>query len=447
MWLLVVYAFWRALEDKHWGVLCGVFFGLALGTKHNALFLPFVLGPFALWRAWVTSEGQPVARTWLWRVLGLFAAVAVLYGLLLVSLGPEGFQRKFLLLSPHTLLFVVLAVGALWLPHELNKVHPPTALALLPMAAMAVFGPILFYLHWPYLWHAPVDRTAWYLNFHATHNHYAWFYLGTVLREPPFPLSYVVVKTALTVPTSLFVPMVTGWLALAGRTVLSLFERTRSRVRAPSLAEGLIGVNAVASILIISHPEVPHFGGVKHWLPSMPFLAILAGVAVTRGCEALVERLRTRWPGLSLAAVAAPVFALLMLPALLGLVRVFPYGTSFYSELAGGVPGAASLGMQRQFWSSNVTAVLPWINEHAPQGARIFLHEVHGLSFRDYQRNGMLRKDLQPGGPFDSHLAAYQYHQEFREHELNIWEAFGTRTPATGLYLDETPQVVVYQRR
>ena len=45
---------------------------------------------------------------------------------------------------------------------------------------------------------------------------------------------------------------------------------------------GLVGLNAVAAILIISHPQVPHFGGVKHWLPSMPFLGILAGVAVTR---------------------------------------------------------------------------------------------------------------------------------------------------------------------
>jgi 4-amino-4-deoxy-L-arabinose transferase-like glycosyltransferase len=447
MWLLVVYAFWRALEDRNWGVLCGIFFGLALCTKHNALFLPFVLAPFALWRAWAASEGNPAARTGVWRVLGLFASVAVLYVLLLVALGPEDFQRRFLLLSPHTLLFVGLAVGSLGMLHFLNEESAPTALALLPLATMAAFGPVIFYLHWPYLWHAPVERTAWYLNFHATHNHYAWFYLGTLMREPPFPLAYVLVKTALTVPTSLFVPMVTGWLVLAARTVLSLFARTRAWVRMPSLAEGLVGVNAVASILIISHPDVPHFGGVKHWLPSMPFLGLLAGVAVTRGCEALVERLRPRWPRVSLAAVAAPVFALLMLPALIGLVRVFPYGTSFYSELAGGVPGAASLGMQRQFWSSNVTAVLPWINQHAPRNGRVFLHEVNGLSFRDYQRNGMLRGDLQQAGPFDADIAAYQYHQEFREHEFNVWESFGTRTPATGLYLDETPQVVVYQRR
>ncbi len=448
MWLLVVYCFWRALEEARWGLVCGVAFGLALATKHNALFLPFILSPFALWRAWDTGRDSEAAREGVGRFVGLFAAVAVLYGLLVLSLGGlDGFQRKFLLLSPHTLLFVGLGVGAVWLLRDLHRASPATARALLPLAAMAVLGPILFYLHWPYLWHAPVDRTAWYLAFHAKHEHYAWFYLGELLRAPPFPLAYVVVKTALTVPTSLFVPMVTGLLALVGRALLSLSARTRAWVRRPTFTEALVGVNAVASILIISHPQVPHFGGVKHWLPSMPFLGILAGAAVARGCAALVERLRARRPGLPYAAVAAPVFAVLMLPALIGLVRVLPYGTSFYSELAGGLPGAASLGMQRQFWSNNVTGVLPWINANAKPGARLWLHEVNGLSFRDYQRNGMLREDLRPAGsPFDADIAAYQYHQEFREQEFNVWQAFGTRTPVTGLYVDETPQVVVYQR-
>jgi 4-amino-4-deoxy-L-arabinose transferase-like glycosyltransferase len=448
VWLLVIYAFWRALEEARWGLWCGVAFGLAIATKHNALFLPFIVSPFALWRAWETSRGDASAREGLGRFVGLFAAVALLYGLLVVSLGGgAGFQKKFFLLSPHTLLFVGLAVGAGWVLRGLFATNAATARALLPLATMAVLGPILFYLHWPYLWHAPVDRTAWYLAFHATHNHYAWFYLGTLLREPPFPLAYVVVKTALTVPTSLFVPMVTGLGALVGRALLSVPARTREWVRRPSMSEALVGVNAVASILIISHPQVPHFGGVKHWLPSMPFLGILAGAAVARGCAALVERLRARRPGVPHAAVVVPVFTLLLVPALIGLVRVHPYGTSFYSELAGGLPGAASLGMQRQFWSNNVTGVLPWINANAKTNARVWLHEVHGLAFRDYQRNGLLREDLRPAGsPLDADIAAYQYHQEFREQEFNVWQAYGTRTPVTGLYVDETPQVVVYQR-
>lgn len=449
MWLLVVYCFWRALEDVRWGLWCGVAFGLALASKHNALFLPFVLTPFALWRAWTASEGQPEARAWLWRFVGLFAAVAVFYGLLVLSLGGgDGFQRKFLLLSPHTLLFAGLAVGGAWMLKGMKGVSAPVTRALVPVAAMAVLGPVLFYLHWPYLWHQPVDRTAWYLAFHAKHNHYAWLYLGTLLREPPFPLAYVVVKTALTVPTSLFAPMVTGLVALAARTVLGLFERTHAWVERPvTLAEALVGVNAVTSILIISHPQVPHFGGVKHWFPSMVFLGILAGAAVARGCAALWERLKAKRPSLPWAAVAVPVFAVLLAPAAVYSARVFPYGTAAYSELAGGLPGAATLGMQRQFWSSHVTGVLPWINANAKPGARLFLHEVHNGSFRDYQRNGMLRTDLRPAGsPADADIVAYQYHQEFREHEFLTWQAFGTRTPVTGLYLDETPQVVVYVR-
>ncbi|RJS25732.1 hypothetical protein DRW03_04415 [Corallococcus sp. H22C18031201] len=448
MWLLVVYCFWRAMEDSRWGVGCGVAFGLALATKHNALFLPFALAPFALWRAWTESASQPEARARLFRFVGLFAAVAGLYGLLVVSLGGlDGFQRKFFLLSPHTLLFAGMASGGAWLLKDLEPVSPRVTRALVPLAAMAVFGPVIFYLHWPYLWHQPVERTAWYLAFHATHNHYAWFYLGTLMRAPPFPLTYVVVKTALTVPTSLFAPMVTGLAALAGRSVLALSPRAREWVRIPTPAEGLVGVNAVLSILVISHPEVPHFGGVKHWLPSMPFLGILAGAAVVRGCDALWEHVKERRPTVPRVAVLVPVFALLLAPALWALTRVFPYGTAYYSELAGGLPGAATLGMQRQFWSSHVTGVLPWINAHAKPGARIFLHEVNGFSFRDYQRNGMLREDLRAvGAPSEADIVAYQYHQEFREHEFLTWEAFGTRTPVTGLYVDETPQVVVYQR-
>jgi len=136
-----------------------------------------------------------------------------------------------------------------------------------------------------------------------------------------------------------------------------------------------------------------------------------------------------------------------LLPGLLGLVQNHPYGTSFYNELAGGHAGAATLGMHRQYWSNNVTGVLPWINEHAPRNARVFFHEVNWDSFLAYKKAKMLRDDIQyAGSPQDSVLAAYQYMPEFRDVEMQIWNSYGTQTPVHGLYLDETPQVVVYQR-
>lgn len=447
-WLLTVYTFWRAETGRRYWLWCGVAFGLALATKHNAFFLPLVLVPFALFRAWRLAEDSPGGRALVMGFAGLHGAVALLFGLLVLgSGGPARFQQKFLLLSPHTFLFAALVAGSAWLLLRLRAVSGAAFRALAPVTAMAALGPAIFYAHWPYLWHHPVDRTAWYLAFHATHEHYVWFYLGQLLREPPFPLEYVVAVTALTVPTSLLLPMVLGLLSVAGRGLASRSSRTRGRWAPVTGGEALVAVNALASIALISHPEVPHFGGVKHWFPSMPFLSILAGYSASRAATALAGLLPRLGRRASGWVVAGPLYALLLLPALIATVRVHPYGTSAYSELAGGIPGAASLGMQRQYWSNNVTGVLPWLNEHAPPGARVWFHEVTGLAVRYYQQAGMLRPDIVPAaGPQDAQLAAYQYHQEFREQEMNIWQAFGTEKPVTGLYVEETPQVIIYRR-
>ncbi len=446
-WLLVVYAFWRAETDRWWWLWTGLLWGAAVATKHNALFLPPVLLPFVIARAVSASRGKPAARKILQQAVGLVAAAAALFGLLALLLTPEGLLRSWNFLSPPTAVVVLLAAALIRLGVRLYHTDGPTFRAVAPLGAMGLLGPAVLYLVWPWLWYHPVDRFAAYLEFHATHVHYAWTYLGTVLREPPFPVTYVLVVTALTLPLSVLAPMAVGLLSLGARALADLRAAWRARISAPaSAAEVLVGVNALASIVLISFPDVPHFGGVKHWLPSMPFLALLAGRQVQVAGEGLTAFLGPRLRWLPALAVTPLVGALLLLPAATLTAHFHPYGTSAYGELAGGAPGAASLGMQRQYWSNNVTGVLGWVNAHAPRGARIWLHEV--VSFRDYQRNGMLRADLQAAnGPADADVAVVQYHQEFREQEVAVWQAFGTTRPVMGLYIDETPQVVVYQRR
>ena len=438
-WLLVVYCFIEALERPRWWLYTGLAFGAAMGTKHNAYFIPVVLIPFALWEGWKRSKDVPQARQLFLAINGVFVAMAGLYAFMVLALGGvESFQRSFFAISPQLGLWVLACAVGGWLLFLLGKAHAPTFRTVAPLVAMVALGPIIFYLHWPYLWHHPVDRFAWYLSFHLNHEHYTWFYLGELLRQPPFPLGYVLVKTAMTVPTSLFLPMVFGVAWVVVRT----FKKT------VTMFELIVLANAATSIIILSQPSVPHFGGVKHWFPSMPFLALLAAGSVVRGVEGLVEWLKPKLPKLQLQSAFIGVSALLFIPALIQSVRVYPYGTSAYSELAGGLPGAAAMGMQRQFWANNVTGVLEWINQNARPGERVYLHECHGGQIRDYQRNGMLRNDLRfVGGPFDADLVAYQYHQEFRETEFQVWQSFGTTQPVTGLYVDETPQIVVYRRR
>jgi len=209
----------------------------------------------------------------------------------------------------------------------------------------------------------------------------------------------------------------------------------------------LMAVNGLASIALISHPQVPHFGGVKHWLPSMPFLAVLAAGSMERGAQGLSQWLLPRLRWATGPRVLAALAVLVGASGLIATTRVYEFGTSAYSELAGGLPGAASLGMQRQYWANNVTGVLPWLNANARPGDRVYVHENHGGQISDYQRNGMLRRDLRfVQSPFEADLMVYEYHQEFREAEYNTWQAMGTTQPVYGLYLDETPQIIVYRR-
>jgi len=439
----VVYLFWRAEEDLRFAPWTGVAFGLALATKHNAFFLPVLLMPFGVLAAWRVAKDE--GRRILLRMGQTAVAFLGYLALLLVVLGRTGLVQSWQPLSPQTFGVVALVATLTGLSLQLRRRDGAAFVALAPLVAMGLIGPVVFFVHWPWLWYHPVDRLAWYFDFHATHVHYAWTYFNDVLRAPPFPLSYVFVVTALTLPVSLLLPMAAGLLRSGLRSLGDLVPAVARRVGPGGPTEWLLLVNALFSILLISHPEVPHFGGVKHWLPSMPFLALLAGREFDRAAEGLSSALRlTARRG---TAVSVGLGALVLLPAFTLTVHVHPYGTSAYGELAGGIPGAASLGLQRQYWSNNVTGVLPWLNANSRPGARLWLHEVNGLSFRDYQRNDMLRRDVFPaGGPEDADLAAVQYHQEFREQEVLVWQAFGTWVPSTGLYLDETPQVVVYRR-
>ena len=353
--------------------------------------------------------------------------------------------------------------------------------SLLPFAVMLPAGVLVLFVSWPYLWHHPVERFLWYARFHTGHINYPWEYLGTLLVDPPFPVGYGPVLTALTVPAALFVLMSTGVIFEMARFAKTWVVEPLRRLRASrsgtplSQAEGsgtsgtaspaseciakpslepldsdsllLLG-NGCASLFVFSMPFVPIFGGVKHWLPAMPFLCLLAARALERVTEVLTACLARKIRSAHLsAAVFGAVAAFVLIPALIGLLRIHPYGTSFYNEFAGGLPGAASLGMHRQYWSNNVTGVLDWINRHAPKRARVYLHEVTGYAFRDYKTNGMLRRDLvSVRSSFDADIAAYQYMPEFRDTEFQTWNAFGTMIPQAGLYLDETPQIVVYAR-
>jgi len=357
-----------------WSIAAGLLFGMAVSVKHNAWFLP----PLLLLH-WLAAEVAPHGRGTL---AGRLRAVPLAF------------------------------------------------------PAMLVLGPVVFLATWPWLWHDAGARLREYLAFHLQHVNYSWTYLGTVMREPPFPVAYPFVVTALTVPAASLAAMAGGLAQSAAR----LWTAARRRAGDVSISDELLLVlNALFPILLIAWPTVPHFGGVKHWLPAMPFLALLGARALTTAGRLLSPRRAGR--------LTAALAALALVPAAWAVAHVHPFGTAAYNEIAGGAGGAASLGMQRQFWGDDMVAVLPALNEHAIPAARVWYQEASFDAVRAYQRDGRLRADLRwADGPESADVSVYHFHQEFRDKEFATWSQFRTARPVAGAYLDEVPLIQVYAR-
>ena len=383
-----VYAYWRSLKKRRWALMTGIAFAAALATKHNSWILP---GIFAIHFAWT-------------------AAVE------LRRRGRDG--RKRLSLLPW------------WLP------------------SMALVGPALSLWSWPWLWTETGPRLLAYARFHLQHVYYNIAYFGVNYFQPPFPISYPWVLTLFTVPATLLLLSAAGMAsraravkdelrsAVAGRDG---YERLQVDPRQTDLL--LLG-GLLAPLVMISLPSTPIFGGTKHWLTAYPFLALFAGAGFARLLQVARQRLpRSAYP----PAQVLSAF-LLLSPSLAETAHSHRFGLSHYTVAAGGVPGAADLGMNRQFWGFTTGSLVDFFNQNLPEGGTIWLCDTTWKSWQMLVRDGLLSPDIHPVGDIARADYAIVHHEHhFAEVDFQIWTLYGTVQPAHVLLYDGVPIVSVYR--
>ncbi|MSP17098.1 MAG: hypothetical protein EXR73_10915 [Myxococcales bacterium] len=436
------------------GLLAGgvyLFFLAAFGGRAGALAaaLLTVLQPRAAFHAQTAAFDLPAATLWLLTTFAYFHAlgaerrnraalgVGVLYGLFLATK-----LQSF---------FLPFALGAHWLflavrAHRAGSPRP----TLRPLVAMATIAPLVLIALWPHLWHDGITRFGRYLAFHWQHVHYNFEYLGTNYNNPPFPWHEPLGMLVTTAPVVLLALAAAGVLAAAG-TLAAGARRSSAPApttdRAPLL---LLLSSALVPIAPFFTGSTPIFGETKHWLATMPFLAIAAGL----GFEAITRRIADEWSlaPRARAAVTAALLLVTALPAAAEVVRSHPYGLSHYNALAGGAPGGADLGMNRQFWGYSVRGLLDEWNRTLPKGTRIYPHDWNHPSYLLYLRDGLLRSDLVETGLempaiSRSDVAVVIHELHFNKYEYMIWNAYGHARPDRVLSLDGVPLVTVYRRK
>lgn len=200
---------------------------------------------------------------------------------------------------------------------------------------------------------------------------------------------------------------------------------------------------------MIALPATPIFGGVKHFMPAMPYLAVAAAVGLDRLARVVVaalpaarERLRRTAPG----ALAA----LVCLPAVVETQRSHPDGLSHYNLLAGGFAGGASWGMNRQFWGYSVLPMLPWVNQSPARGA-MYWHDVLGDALNMYKREGRLAMDVGDTGFGRDGIARSQqgilfYEKHWTIYEGWLWDLYGTTQPVFVRDREGVPLITTYAR-
>ena len=406
--------------------------------------LAFALMPRIFYHAHLACFDIPVATLWLatsyayWRSLAderwRWAAVTgVLYGLLLNT------KHNSWLLPPVIVTHYI--VHRLWI----GRPAPGAAKALI---CMATLGPLLFYAGWPWIWHDTLARLADYMRFHTGHDYYNMEFLGHTYYKPPMPRLYAWVMTLATVPVTTLVLFLIGVGCWSTRLYGRLNLRWRERVPAPpspvdqqKASTLLLWVMCLlASYAPWWSTNTPIFGGTKHWITAYPFMALFAGYGF-----AWIQRKAHDAGWRSPASLAVP--AAVALPPLVMTVESHPYGLSAYTPLIGGAPGAASLGLNRTFWGYTTGSLQDTINEIAPGGATLYLHDTARASFAMLQRDGRIRSDIRPTLDIAaSNLALYHHEPHMGRVEYQIWVDYGTHTPAAIGSFQGVPVVWLYER-
>ncbi len=396
--LLVTYCYWRSLERPRWALATGLAFGLALAIKHNAWMVP---GIFLVHYGW-TVAGEVRARR---RGEGRF-----------VSLVPW------------------------WL------------------VCMLLMGPLIFVGSWPWLWHDTLARMGAYARFHLHHAYYNMEYFGRNYFWPPFPVFFPVVMTAYTVPLTTLVLAAVG-LGMRGRAILPgplvarLWPRPRPARPAPAevvapdrrYTDVLFVGSILAPMLAIALPSEPIFGGTKHWFPAYPFLAIYAGLAFAWAARVLRRVVADCLPAVSTWTPVAAALVLLA-PAAVQTVHSHPFGLSDYGFLAGGTPGAADDGMNRQFWGFTTGSLASWFRSHMPNGGTVWICDTTWGAWQMMQRDGMIPDNIRATGDMASADYAIVHHEvHFNEVDYQAWVAWGSVKPAYVLTQDGVPIITVYE--
>lgn len=476
MTVAMVMAYRASLRRARWVWLGGLVWGLALVTKHNAAFLPLFFlvhyGYTALPRLRLRRDGG--------HLLELPPLPALLWGMLLVAplvvlalypslwINPAGRLYEYYSYHSHHEHYPVEIFGTLYesppfplyYPFLMTAITAPLPLVLFGVVGLVATVPAA--LWFPLLLGQRVAR--WLQVGPPLHVIGRTAHLASLLwRRSGAPLLAWTRRQLAVPPAGLATRPASGPVALPRARDDQLQRGDRSRRPGPSPSDQILILgSALWPMVLIALPTVPIFGGVKHWMPAMPFLALLAAWQIDRLSLRLWAQAQQHLSGrmvlrrLARLGGASALFVLMahlaVLPGVIGTAYSHPVQTAFFNSLVMGVQGGAGLGMARTFWGHDARPLFPALNAAVEQGTvrynAIYADRLNYDSFKVYHEDALLSRKLHYRGGFrgNTRFAIITHMKEFNDNEFRLWTGMATQAPRWMLTIDEVPIVSIYER-
>ncbi len=222
--------------------------------------------------------------------------------------------------------------------------------AWLPVALYWLILILVAYAAWPYLWGRPLGN---YLSALNVASQFPWDYPvlfgGDPVSASDLPWYYppAILAIQLTLPAIL--------LAGAGTIRAIAWGRRNARLMDVLVLFAWLTVPLVAIVALDSNV----YDNARQFLFILPPVFVLAGFGAA-------------WMLSVLRAGAAQVVAvlLILLPGLLGLIRLHPYEYIYYNELVGGVEGAEG-EFELDYWATGYREAMHYLNSVAPPSSSV----------------------------------------------------------------------------
>jgi 4-amino-4-deoxy-L-arabinose transferase-like glycosyltransferase len=249
---------------------------------------------------------------------------------------------------------------------------------------------------WPWIWKDPLSGLANWVQFFRVHFEIRQWFAGRLYVKTPWYLAPAMI--GITTPVALLALALLGIFNNRGAQP-GLHAGGTGRRRRIVISEWnglhLLGILTVIGYYML--PITAIHDQERLLLPAFLQLAVLAGggFALLYGwlLRAVAARRARFWRRGVRLAVGVALAMILLLPGVLGIIRLHPFELSYYNELVRGTAGARRLGMETTYYASTYGHFLPELNT-LPAGSKLWVMPNSWDVVYYYQRNGLLRDDL-----------------------------------------------------